>query len=159
MCFFFSRKAAKLKAPENQTNYKQLQNTKTVNSKESQNKNTPGCFCNKEKEGQKDKQEEGSSKKVNKNMPIVRSLDSSCNPQKTITAGDHKNDKSKGEKNEKSIFIIGGSMVKHLNGWEMSKKLNVNCKVVVKIFSGAKTTCMNDYEKSSVGSSPDHFTF
>ena len=99
---FFSRKAATLKAPENQTNYKQLQNTKTIDSKESQNKNTPRCFCNKEKESQKDKQEEYTSKKVNKNMAIVRSLDSSCKPQKTIKAGDHKNDKPKGQKNKKS---------------------------------------------------------
>ena len=69
-------------------------------------------------------------------MAIVRSLDRNCNPQKT---GHHKNDKPKGEKNEKSIFNIGDSMVKHLNGWEMSKKLNANCKVFVKTFSGAKT--------------------
>ena len=41
---FFSQKAATPKTPENQTNYKQLQNTKTIDSKESQNKNTPGCF-------------------------------------------------------------------------------------------------------------------
>ena len=54
---FFSQKAATLKTPENQTNYKQLQNTKTIDSKESQNKNTPGYFCNNEKESQKDKQE------------------------------------------------------------------------------------------------------
>ena len=90
-------------------------------------------------------------------MAIVRSLDNSCNPQKTITADDHKNDKPKGEKNEKSLFVIGHSMVKHLNGWEMSKKLNANSKVFVKTFSDAKTTCMNDYVKPSVRSSPDHF--
>ena len=68
-----------------------------------------------------------------------------------------KNDKPKGEKNEKSIFVIGDSMVKHLNGWEMSKKLNANCKVFVKTISGAKTTCTNDYVKPSVRKSPDHF--
>ena len=78
---FFSQKAATLKASENQTNYEQLQNTKTINSKESQIKNVPGCFCNKEKESQKDKQED-TSKKINQNMTIVRSLDSNCNPQK-----------------------------------------------------------------------------
>ena len=49
-------------------------------------------------------------------MAIVRSLDSNCDPQKTILAGDRKNDKPKGENNEKSIFVIGDSMVKHLNG-------------------------------------------
>ena len=48
-------------------------------------------------------------------------------------------------------------MVKHLNGWEMSKKLNANCKEFVKTFSGATTTCINDYVKPSVRSSPDHF--
>ena len=154
---FFSQKAATLKAPENQINYKHLRNTKTIESKESQNKNTPGYFCNKEKESQKDKQEEDISKKANKNMAIVRSLNNSCNPQKIITADDHKNDKPKGEKNEKSIFVIGDSMVKHLNEWEISKKLNANCKVFVKTFSGAKATCMNDYVKPSVRSSPDRF--
>ena len=40
----------------------------------------------------------------------------------------------------------------------MSKKLNANCKVFVKTFSGAKTTCMHDYVKPSVRSSQDHFT-
>ena len=50
---FFSQKATTLKAPENQTNYKQLQNTKTIDSKESQNINTPGCFCNTDKKSVK----------------------------------------------------------------------------------------------------------
>ena len=54
---FFSQKATTLKASENQTNQEQLQNTKTIDSKASQNKNTPGYFCNNEKESQKDKQE------------------------------------------------------------------------------------------------------
>ena len=49
---------------------------------------------------------------------------------------------------------LGGSMVKHLNGWEMYKKMNANCKVFVKTFSGAKTTSMNDYVKPSERSSP-----
>ena len=48
-------------------------------------------------------------------------------------------------------------MVKHLNGWEMSKKLNANCKVFVKTFSGAKTTCTHNYVKPSVRSNPHHF--
>ena len=90
-------------------------------------------------------------------MAIVRSPDSSCKPQKTIRADDHKNDTPTGEKDEKSIFVIGDSMVKRLNRWEMSKKLNANRKVLVKTFSGAKTTCMNDYVKPLVRSSPDHF--
>ena len=150
MMYFFSQKSATLKASENQTNYKELQNTKTIDSKESQYKNTSVYFCNKKKESQKDKQEDDISMKVDKNITIVRSLDSSCNPQKTITAGDHKNYKPKGEKNEKSIFLRGDSMVKHLNGWEISKKLNKNCKVFVKTFSGAKTACAHNYVNPSV---------
>ena len=85
-------------------------------------------------------------------------MDSSCNPQKTIIADDHKSDIPKGEKTEKFIFVIGDSMVKHLNEWEMSKKLNANWKGFIKAFSGAKTICMNDYVKPLVRSSPDHFT-
>ena len=154
---FFSQKAATLKASEHQTNYEQLQNTKTIDSKENQIKNAPGCFCNKEKESQKDKEEEDTCKKINQNMAIVRSLDSNCNPQKKILAGDHKNDKPKGEKNEKSIFFMGDRTVKHLNGWEMSKKFNANYKVFVKTFSGAKTTCMHDHVKPSVRRISVHF--
>ena len=40
---------------------------------------------NQKKESQTEKQEEDTSKKVKKNMAIIRSLDGSCNPQKTIT--------------------------------------------------------------------------
>ena len=87
-----------------------------IESKESQHKNTPGCFCNKGKKSQINKQEEDISKKTNKSMANVRSLDSSCNPQETNTANDHKNDKPKGEKKEKSIIAIGNSIVKHING-------------------------------------------
>ena len=118
----FSQKAATLKTPENQPNYKQPQNTKTIENQEIQNENTPRCFCNKERKSQKDKLEEDTSMKANKNIAIVRLLDSSCNRQKTITADDHKNAKPKEEKNEKSIFVIADSMVKHLKRQEMSKK-------------------------------------
>ena len=40
---------------------------------------------NQKKESQTEKQEEDTSKKVKKNMAIIRSLDGSCNLQKTIT--------------------------------------------------------------------------
>ena len=40
-------------------------------------------------------------------------------------------------KTEKSIIIFGDSMVKHLNEWEISKRLISDCKVYVKQFSGA----------------------
>ena len=56
---------------------------------EIQNKNTPGCVCIEEKENQKRKREEGVSKKANKSIIIVMSLDS-YNPPKTITADNTK---------------------------------------------------------------------
>ena len=42
-----------------------------------------------------------------------------------------------------------------MNG-EFQKRLNEICKVLVKTFSGAKTS-MEDYAKPPVRSSPDHF--
>ena len=50
-------------------------------------------------------------------------------------------------------------MVKYLNGWEISKNFNKNCKVFVKTFSGAKTACTHNYVNPSVRSSPNHFIF
>ena len=46
-------------------------------------------------------------------------------------------------------------MVKHLNGWEMSKKIK-NCKVYVRSFPGAKVQRMDDYKKPSIRDKPDH---
>ena len=74
MPMFFSQKAATLKTSEKETSYNNYKTQKP--SKASQNTNTPGCFCNKEKESQIEKQEGDICKKANKNMAIVRSLDS-----------------------------------------------------------------------------------
>ena len=48
-------------------------------------------------------------------------------------------------------------MVKHINGWEISKRLQSDCKVYVKQFSGARTKCMKDYMKHSLRENSDHF--
>ena len=56
---------------------------------------------------------------------------------------------NKEQKKRKSVFIIGDSMVKHVNGWEMSKKIK-NCKAYVRSFPGAKVQCMDDYKKPSM---------
>ena len=47
-------------------------------------------------------------------------------------------------------------MLKHLNGWEMSKKVKSNCKIFVKHFSGTITSCMEDYIKPSLQKEPNH---
>ena len=53
--------------------------------------------------------------------------------------GEQEKDKksNKEQKKGKSVVILGDSMVKHLNGWEMSKKIK-NCKVYVRSFPSAK---------------------
>ena len=49
-------------------------------------------------------------------------------------------------------------MNKHLNSWDMFKKAHKSeCKVYVKSFPGAKTSCMKDYVKPPLRSTPNHF--
>ena len=56
---------------------------------------------------------------------------------------------NKKQKKGKSVVILGDSMVKHLNGWEMSKKMK-NCNVYIPSFPCAKVQCMNDCKKPSI---------
>ena len=49
-------------------------------------------------------------------------------------------------------------MIKHLNGWDISKKTHKSeCKIYEKSFASAKTSCMKDYLKPSLRSTPNHF--
>ena len=58
---------------------------------------------------------------------------------------------------KKSVVILGDSMTKLLNGWDMAKKIQTNCKTFIKICSGATVSCMEDYMKPSLRNPPDHF--
>ena len=55
------------------------------------------------------------------------------------------------------MIILGDSMTKLINGWEMAKKIQSNCKIYVKTFSGATVSCIEDYMKPFLRNSPDHF--
>ena len=55
------------------------------------------------------------------------------------------------------MIILGDSMTKLRNGWEMTKKIQSNCKIYVKTNSGATVSCMEDYMKQFLRNSPDHF--
>ena len=46
--------------------------------------------------------------------------------------------------------------LKHINGLEISKRLQSDCKVYVKQFLGARTKCMKDYMKASLRENPHH---
>ena len=59
-------------------------------------------------------------------------------------------------KTQRLVIILGSSMVKYINGWEISKHLESDCKLCVKQFSGARSDCMKDYIKPSLQENPDH---
>ena len=61
---------------------------------------------------------------------------------------------NKSKSSRKSVVILGDSMAKSLNGYEMAKKTNTNCKIYIKSISGATTADMEDYMKPSVRKSP-----
>ena len=48
-------------------------------------------------------------------------------------------------------------MIKHINGWEIAKKLPSKNKVYIKRFMGAKTRCMEEYSKPFLQGFRDHF--
>ena len=56
---------------------------------------------------------------------------------------------------KKNIVILDDSMITHVKGYDMSKKLK-NCKVNVKSFSGSKVRCMKDHMNPSLREKPDH---
>ena len=55
------------------------------------------------------------------------------------------------------MVILGDSMTKLLNGWDMAKKIQTNCKVFIETFSVATVSYMEDYKKPSLRNPPDHF--
>ena len=77
-----------------------------------------------------------------------RSPDKEATQSSSIKRGSH---------DKRSVVVLGDSMTKLLNGWEMAKKLEANCKVFVKTFSEATVSCMEDYMKPSLRNPPDHF--
>ena len=61
---------------------------------------------------------------------------------------------------EEQKKILGDSIVKHIQGWEITKKLDNKQKVYVRQFSGSKVTCMKYYVKPSIReNNPDHIIF
>ena len=51
--------------------------------------------------------------------------------------------------------MLGDSILKHANGYEITKKLD-NCKVYAKSFSGANIKCMENYAQPTIRTNPDH---
>ena len=61
---------------------------------------------------------------------------------------------------KKKIFVLGNSMVKHIQDWNITKKLENKHKVYIRQFAGSKITCMTDYVKPCIReNNPDHIIF
>ena len=51
-------------------------------------------------------------------------------------------------------------MVKHVQGWDITKELENKHKVYIRQFTGSKLICMNDYVKPCIHeNNPDHMMF
>ena len=58
---------------------------------------------------------------------------------------------------KKKIYVLGASMVKHINGWDLSAKLDHYHNIYVWSFPGAKVRSMKDYTKPCTREeNPDH---
>ena len=61
---------------------------------------------------------------------------------------------------KKKVFVLGDSMVKHIQGWDITNKLENKHKVYIRQFAGSKVICMNDYVKPCIReNNPDHIIF
>ena len=79
-------------------------------------------------------------------------------PTNDYEKSNHDNTNNKGANNKsksnfkintrkKSIYIVGGSLVKKLNGFELSKSIKGKCSVRVRFNLSTKTSCINDHVK------------
>ena len=61
---------------------------------------------------------------------------------------------------KKKIFVLEDSMVKHIQGWDITKKLENKHKVYNRQFAGSKVICMNEYVKPCIReNNPYHIIF
>ena len=64
------------------------------------------------------------------------------------------------DKNNKSIYILDGSMLKHVEGRKLKKSIDKNHNIYIRSFSGAKVKCMKDYGKPCIREkNPDYVIF
>ena len=52
--------------------------------------------------------------------------------------------------NNKNLYFLGDSIVKHVEGWELKNSVGNNHNVYVRSFPGAKVKCMKDYVKPCI---------
>ena len=73
------------------------------------------------------------------------------------TTNRNNNNENRSNKNKTNAYILGGSMVKKLNGYLLTRKIKHKHLVKVRSFSGAKISCMTDHVKPTLRDiNPDH---
>ena len=61
---------------------------------------------------------------------------------------------------KKKVFVLADSMVKHMQGWGITKKVENKHKVYIRKFAGSEVICINDYVKTCIHeNNPDHIIF
>ena len=54
------------------------------------------------------------------------------------------------KKSKKTVFIVGDSMIKNIDGYLLTKSINRKSLVKVRPFTTAKTTDMHDHPKPTI---------
>ena len=68
----------------------------------------------------------------------------------------HRNGLSRNEnRNEKRVVLLGDSIIKNINGYELSNQVEKG-KIYVESYSGSKIRCMEDHAKPTSRTDPDH---
>ena len=83
-----------------------------------------------------------------KNLILNKDVNSVKNNERT----------EKAPSGQKRVFILGDSIINHLNGYEISGKLE-NCKVFVRPCHGATIKCLEDRLKPILRENPDEIIF
>ena len=69
----------------------------------------------------------------------------------------NRNNENKNNKNKTNFYILGDSIVKKLNRYLLTRKMKHKHLVKVRLFSGAKISCMTDHVKPTLRDiNPDH---
>ena len=98
-----------------------------------------------------------SSKNTETDMKSVKPADSKKDDVVKPKVDNNKIKLDKSKSSKKKVFVLGDSMVKHVNGYQISSRMGNKVNVHVRSFSGAKVRCMEDYCKPCVRENdPDH---
>ena len=80
---------------------------------------------------------------------------SECQQRLESIAGYENYEKKERNCEKSTTYILGDSMIKNIQGWKLSQRINNKQNVLVKSFSGATVNCMKAYVKPSLDKHPN----